>query len=260
MNTALLNRFSRYIELIIYKVYADLRAETERTYLGFMWWILEPIMFMAVFYMVFGVLLGNKTEDFVAYLLIGLTCWQWLKSCLSHGAQTILTGHILMKQVHLPKIIFPIILVLTDTVKFVFVFALLLVFLWLSGYSINTHYIALPIVLFIQFLFILGFTLLLAAIVPFLPDLRFVIENVLQAIFFVSGIVFSTEIIPPAYIDLFYLNPVAALVKAYRDILLYEQYPSGFSLGFIFIVSVAAIVLSTLIIRRFEYHYPKIMA
>lgn len=260
MNTAFFNTLSRYIELIIYKVYADLRAETQRTYLGFMWWILEPIMFMAVFYMVFGVLLGSKTEDFVAYLLIGLTSWQWLKSCLSHGAQTILTGHILMKQVHLPKLIFPIILVLTDTVKFVFVFVLLLLFLWLSGYYPNTHYIALPLVLLVQLLFTLGFTLLLAAIVPFLPDLRFVIENVLQAVFFVSGIVFSTEIIPPDYLELFYLNPVAALVKAYRDILLHGQYPDAFSLSFIFIISIAAIALSILIIKRFEYHYPKIMA
>jgi lipopolysaccharide transport system permease protein len=215
---------------------------------------------MSVFYVVFGILLGSKTDDFVAYLLVGLTCWQWLKSCLTHGGQTILTGHVLMKQVHLPKIIFPVILILTDTVKFIFVFLLLLAFLWVYGYPPNFYYIMLPIVLLIQLLFILGFTLLLAAIVPFLPDLRFVVENLLQAVFFISGIVFSTEIIPEKYIDYFYLNPIASLVKAYRDILLYQQAPDAYLLLFITLISCVALAASIAIIKHFEYHYPKVMA
>ena len=70
-NKKKLANLARYIELILYKTYADLRAETERTYLGFLWWIFEPVLYMTVFYVFFGLLLGHKTDDFVPFLLIG---------------------------------------------------------------------------------------------------------------------------------------------------------------------------------------------
>jgi len=251
---------SRYQELIFYKVYADLKAETQRTYLGFIWWIIEPIMFMSVFYLFFGVLLNQSTPDFVPFLLVGLTLWQWFKSCLSHGAETILGGHALMQQVHLPKVIFPIILILTDTVKFLFILVLLLIFLWLYGYSLTWHYVALPLVLFVQLLFTTALTFILAAIVPFLPDLRFVIENMLLALFFMSGIVVSAEAIPEAYHVYYYLNPMVNLIEASRDILMHQSLPPMLPLLWITLISLAGIGLGVALIGRFEYLYPKVMS
>jgi lipopolysaccharide transport system permease protein len=250
---------SRYTELILYKTYADLKAETERTYLGFLWWIFEPIMYMSVFYIFFDVLLRIKTEDYVPFLLIGLAVWQWFKSCLSHGAETILAAHHLMQQVHLPKIIFPVILILTDSTKFVFLFTLLLVFLWLYGYGIGLPYLALPAVLLVQFLFTAAVTFLLAAIVPFVPDLRFVVENLLMAIFFMSGIFMSAEAIPEVYRSYYYLNPIVTLIESYRDILMYDTWPSAFALLLIGTLSVIGIWLAARLIAHFEYVYPKVM-
>jgi len=250
---------SRYTELILYKTYADLKAETERTYLGFLWWIFEPIMYMSVFYIFFDVLLRIKTENYVPFLLVGLAVWQWFKSCLSHGAETILGAHHLMQQVHLPKAIFPVILILTDSMKFVFIFILLLVFLWLYGYGVGLPYLALPAVLLVQFLFTAALTFLLAAIVPFLPDLRFVVENLLMAVFFMSGIFMSADTIPEAYRSYYYLNPIVSIIESYRDILMYNRWPSGLALLIIGILSLVGIWLAVRLIARFEYVYPKVM-
>ncbi|MCK5876952.1 MAG: ABC transporter permease [Candidatus Marithrix sp.] len=254
-----LNTLLRYNELIIYKTYADLRAETERTYLGFLWWIFEPILYMSVFYVFFELLLKQGTPDYVPFLLIGLTAWQWLKSCLSHGAETILGATGLMQQIHLPKVIFPIILVLTDTVKFLFILALLLIFLWGYGYSINITYLALPALLIIQLLFTMALVLFLAAIVPFLPDLRFVVENILLALFFMSGVMIRSDIVPEAYQTLYYSNPIVIIIESYRDILMYNTWPNGSALIIIGIISLIGIWLGTKLIARFEYIYPKIM-
>ncbi len=250
---------SRYTELILYKTYADLRAETERTYLGFLWWVFEPIMYMSIFYIFFGILLGQKTDNYVPFLLIGLTAWQWLKSCLSHGAETILGGHNLMQHVHLPKVLFPIILIMTDTVKFVFIFILLLLFLWIYGYTIGIAYLALPAVLIVQLLFTTALTLFLAAIVPFLPDLRFVIENILLAVFFMSGIFIKGDIVPEAYRDYYYWNPIVNIIEAYRDILMHNAWPDGSTLFIIGVISLVGIWLGARLIARFEYIYPKVM-
>ena len=67
---------SQYLSLVLYKTYAELRAESARTYIGFLWWIIEPIADMATYYLVFAVLLRNRTEDFVPFL-----CRRFQASC-----------------------------------------------------------------------------------------------------------------------------------------------------------------------------------
>ncbi|MCH1550707.1 MAG: hypothetical protein L7T19_06050, partial [Pseudomonadales bacterium] len=75
--------------LITFKVYAELKAESNRTYAGYLWWVFEPLLFMAVYYFVFGVLFGRNTEDFVPFLLVGVTIWHWIQSSISHSASAI---------------------------------------------------------------------------------------------------------------------------------------------------------------------------
>lgn len=247
-----------FLELVLYKTYADLKAERQRTYLGFLWWIFEPIMYMSVFYLVFGILFRQRGEHFVQFLLIGLVCWQWTRACLSHGANTILAGHHLMQRVHLPKLLFPSVLVLTDTIKFALIFVLLLIFLWSSGFTPGPAYLALLPLLLIQLLLTTGATLLLAALVPFVPDLRFVVDNLLHALFFLSGIFFSIDLVPEAYRTYFFLNPMAALIEAYRVILLHGQWPPPGLLLPALIVGLAMTAAGLAVIRRFEYVYPRI--
>ncbi|MCP4696489.1 MAG: ABC transporter permease [Gammaproteobacteria bacterium] len=254
----LFSMFGGYLEVVVYKTYADLRAETERTYLGFLWWIFEPIMYMAVFYVVFGLALNRGTEGFVPFLLIGLTVWQWMKSCFSHGSESILNNRALMQHVHLPKIIFPTVAIMTNTVKFVFIFLLLLIYLWFSGYTIGLPYLALPFLLLLELTFTVAITYIMAAAVPFFPDIRFIIENFLQAVFFMSGVFFTVSAIPAQYRDYFYLNPMAVLIEAYRDILMHNQWPDWKLLAIIAAGSLLGAVLGVYLIARFEYAYPKI--
>ena len=247
-----------YIELILYKTYADLRAETKRTYLGLLWWVFEPIMYMFIFYLVFAVFMNRQTDNFVPFLLVGLTVWQWMQSCLAHGSESILAYRALIQSVHLPKVIFPIILILIDSTKFVFIFVILLLYLWVSGFEIGLPYLALPVVLFVELLFIMAATFFLAALVPFLPDIRFIVEKVLQAVFFASGIFFAADAIPEQYQLYFYLNPMATLIESFRDILMYNQWPQWDMLFYIGLVSCIGLFFSIRLIARFEYTYPKV--
>jgi lipopolysaccharide transport system permease protein len=62
-----------WLELVLFSTYAELRAERARSYLGFLWWIIEPAMNMATYYLVFAVVLKTGQPDYVPFLLIGLT-------------------------------------------------------------------------------------------------------------------------------------------------------------------------------------------
>ena len=82
----------RFMDIVLFKAYADLRAERERTYLGFVWWIFEPLTYMFVLWLAFDVILSRGGEGFVLFVLVGLVPWQWFKSTVTHGANSVLAA------------------------------------------------------------------------------------------------------------------------------------------------------------------------
>ncbi|MGB4333591.1 MAG: ABC transporter permease [Chromatiaceae bacterium] len=249
----------RVMDLVRYKTYADLRAEAAKTYINYLWWVIDPILSMAVFYLVFSVMLQSGTEGFVAFLLSGLVIWNWYRQSISNAGGAILTGQGLMGQVHVPKLVFPATTLLTDLTKFALVFVLLLVFLWLSGYPVGITYFALPVLLLVQFLLIAAFGCLLAALVPYLPDLRFLVDNLLNLQFFISGVFFMAKDVPPAYHMWFYLNPMAGLIEDFRGLLLHGYWPHWGRLGLVALGASLLLLFAIILIRRFDRDYPRLV-
>lgn len=250
----------RYLEVIAFKTYADLRAERERTYLGLLWWIFEPLLYMLVFWLVFDRLLQRGGEGYVPFILVGLVIWQWIKSCISHGAGAVREARPLIQQVVLPPAVFPIVVVLTDTVKFSVVLLLLLVLLPFAGVDWSHSMLALPVVLLVELLFICAVTIWLAALVPFVPDLRLVAETVLTALMFVSGIFFRASDLPAEVQTVFFLNPVAFLIEQTRVVLLQGAWPDWRGLGVLAAIAVVVLLLGIAAVQHLRRHYPKLPA
>jgi lipopolysaccharide transport system permease protein len=248
----------RFLELLWFSAYAELKAESARSYLGFVWWMLEPAMFMAVFYAVFGLMLGSQDPHFIPFLLVGLTFWQWFKSCITHGSHAIWLNIPMMRLVRLPILLFPLTAVLSDTVKFAFIFLMLLGILWLMGYGPWWGYLALPLVFAALLLLATACALIAAAIVPFVPDIRFVIENALMAMMFVSGVVFSLANIPEPYRTWMTYNPVVGILESARDILTRGQWPDWGLLLQAGAGSVLVLVVAVVLILRLAPRYPKL--
>ena len=87
------------IELVLFSTYAELRAERARSYLGLAWWVLDPAMMMLTFWLVFDVIMHSGGPEYLPSLLIGLTLWQWMKSCMTHGGHAIWSNLALVRQV-----------------------------------------------------------------------------------------------------------------------------------------------------------------
>jgi len=249
-----------FFELILFSTYAELRAERARSYLGLLWWLIEPAMSMATFYLVFAVVLKNQQADFVPFLLVGLTMWQWFKSCVSHGSYAIWLQLPLIRQVRLPVQVFPTVQILADTVKFLFILALLLVILWVYGYAPSASYLALIPVLLVELVFAAGAAYIVAAVMPFVPDLRFVIEQILQVLMFLSGVVFALDIVPEPMRSVFMLNPIAVLIEAGRSILMHGQWPDWAALGRVALISLALFGFGTFLLARLTPRYVKLPA
>ena len=248
------------LELIRFSTYAELRAERSRSYLGLAWWVLEPAMMMAVFWLVFDVIMKSGGPDYVPFLLVGLTVWQWMKSCISHGGYAIWTNLGLIRQARLPVLVFPLVQMFADTIKFFYIFGLLLVILWASGYPPNLTYIALPALFVIVLVFAAGIGFLVASVVPLVPDLRFVIEQVLTVLMFVSGVVFSLEAVTEPLRGWLALNPVATLIDAARGILMYARWPDWLALAKVGVISLLVCAIGIAVVQWLAPRYPKLAA
>ena len=249
-----------YFELILFRVYSDLKAEADRGYIGFLWWFVEPILYMAAFYIVFGVVMQRGQEGFVYFLLTGLVVWKWFAQSTTLAASSLVTHKNLINQIKLPLQVFPLISVGTVTVKFFLVLLLLITFLLISGggkFSFNLIY--LPFIIFTQLIFTFSIALFVAGIVPFLPDLKLLIDNGLLLMFFLSGIFFYITSFPENLLILVYMNPMAVLISSYRDVLLYAQSPSIDLLMYIILFSSALIVICYSMIKKLSSSYPKVV-
>lgn len=248
-----------YRELILYRAYSDLRQESERTYAGYLWWIIEPLAQLVVYYLVFGLFLRRRGPDFVPLLIVGIVTWRWMQTATTSGAGAIIGGRALMQRVYLPKIVFPTVAILTTTFKFLVTFLLTLVFLWLWSYGVTATYLALPGLLVVELCFIAAVTYVCAAVVPFFPDLRIVLDNALRLLFFLSGIFYPGSALPEALQPYFYLNPMATLIDAYRDVLLHGQWPPVWPLVTVGLVSAAGVLAGSHLLARYDYVYPKLV-
>jgi lipopolysaccharide transport system permease protein len=248
-----------FFGLLMFKTAANLKTEVSRYYLNYLWWVIEPVLTMGVFYVVFGLFLNRSTKDFAAFLLTGLTSWNWFNRTVNNAAGSILAGGGLMLQVNIPKAFFPVEVFLRDGFKHLFAVALLLLFLVFYPTPVHTSWLALPVLLIVQGVFVLAAGVLCAALVPFLPDLKFIISTGLSLMFFGSGVFYDIQsIVLPEHRSILYLNPMAGLIKTYRDVLIYGLWPDWGYLLKVFAAGSILLWLSLALVRRFDHLYPRI--
>lgn len=250
---------SRLIELIWTKAKFNLRSEVHRNYLSYGWWILEPLLHMVVYYVVFGLLLQRSSENYPVFLLTGLIPWMWFMKAVSGSSGSILSGQNLMLQVGLPSIVFPLVSLLQATIKQLPVFVLLLGFVWVQGYSPSGHWWALFPVIFVQTLLIMAFACTVAAVIPFARDLSYLVPTGLTFLMFSSGIFYDYRKIPIEWQSLFLFNPVAFLLKCYREIFIDGILPDLLTLTWWGLGSAIACLLLMLAYKRLRYIYPRIV-
>ncbi len=253
--------WQRTKDILLYKTYAELKVEAQRNYLGFLWWIGEPMLFMLVYYFLFERLLnirGGGGEGFIPFLLVGLVAWMWGQTCLSQGALSISRNLGLLNQVRVPKYLFPTVVFLKNTVKFIFALCMLLAFLLFYGVPASFAWLYAIPVLAVAGALILGASYLAAAFIPFYPDLELLINNGLRAGLFLSGIFYDINAFSAEQQALFQLNPAAVLIDALRGVLLAGQAPDWGALASILLLALAVGGAGWATMRRNEFRYAKI--
>lgn len=245
----------RFWNAVFFKSFANLYVDASRTYLSFLWWILEPILFMGIYYGVFGVLLNFREENFAIFILVGLASWQWFDKSISAATSSILEGRMALATIPINRLFFPLVVVFSDIGKVSFVYLVLMLFLLLAGPATSIHLAAFFGVFLVQFLLVTALSIWVALLTPFLPDLRLLVGVILRGAMFASGVFYSVETVPEEFRDYFFWNPMALIIDEQRNFLLRDGQTLSSGLIAIAVVSILLIAASVAFSRRYGDRY-----
>ena len=231
----------------------SLKADAQKLALGYLWWILEPIFFVAVFYLVFGFLLQSGRTDFLAFLIVGKLPFQWFAGAVGHAANSIVAAQSIISQLPMNKSFFPLSKVQESSYKQLAVFALLILYVLSKGIPISAGWLWLIPIAICQYFLICAVSLVSAVLVCYQRDFAKIVQLGIMALMFGSGIFWDVRSMTERAQDFILTwNPLAYLLDAYRQVLLYDSPfdPSGLVIWTA--VSVAVVYLSNRLIRTYH--------
>jgi lipopolysaccharide transport system permease protein len=194
-------------------------------YLSYFWWLLEPILFVAVFYVVFSFLLDRGTENFVFFLMCGKIPYLWLSKSIITSSNSILQNRGMIASIQIPKVIFPYIAVQEVLYKQWVVFLMLsLIAIYFGSYPTFNWFWLVPIIA-TTYLMIVAGSLIGSLLVTYVQDFRIVIGMMMMLLMFSSGIFWDINSIGDKFWreTILLVNPLAFLVDAYRSVLMYDS-------------------------------------
>lgn len=229
-------------DLLIYLVVSGLKAQHRNTYLGYLWWILDPLLLGLIYYFLRVVIFGREGEAIGAFLIIGLVAFKWFSSVLSGSSKSISGKSGIITQVYMPKAIFPISTVFTQMANFIFSFVVIAGFLAFYRIVPTANILWLPVIMFVNVLFLTAAGLILAYYAMLVRDIENVITYVNRAMRYLSPIIWEADRLPEQYSFIMDYNPLAFLVISYRNILMYGASPLFQDLFITGVISMAVII------------------
>lgn len=195
--------------------------------LGVFWSLLNPLVMMGVLTVVFGWLQRNA-EVTPVYLMCGLVPYNFFSVAWISGTLSLLDNAGLIKRVRVPREIVPFAAVLSNCLHLMIQICLLfaLVFYY-YGFSVNRYWLWLPYVWAMEVIFVTGLALLTSALNVYVRDMRYLVESATTVLFWLVPIVYTPQS-PPAFYHLIDgINPLSALIRAMRNILMHGQDPGS---------------------------------
>lgn len=212
-----------FIILVDTKAKMSLKAEASKLYFSFLWWIIEPLLFVLAFYFVFAVLLQTRQEDFLLFLMCAKIPYMWFSKAVTTASGSIVGNRGIISQIDIPKTIFPYASIQISLYKEIPVFLLLLAMCVYYNYLPSLEWLWLIPLLVVMYLMIVAFGLLTALLVCYADDVRMLINMAMLFLMFTSGIFFDISIIHQPLQDyLLTYNPLAFLCDAFRKILMHK--------------------------------------
>jgi len=248
----LLKNLYQYRELLKSNVKKEIRGKYKGSFLGVLWSFVNPLLQVLVYAIVFPYIMRVKTDNYLVFLIIGIIPWTFFTYVLNQGMITVRMNAGIIKKVYFPREILPISVATSGLVNFLISCVIILIFCIFGGVGITWHLVFLPLIAIFQYVLQLGLTLGLSAINIYIKDTEYIVQFFINMLFYGTPILYTATLFPERYRWILYLNPMAQIINAYRDIFLYHQIPDLFGLVYMAGVSVILFIIGLAIFRKLE--------
>ena len=249
----------RFRQLVALLIVRELKVRYKRSLLGMLWTMLNPLLLMIVYTVVFTTILRAALPNFSIFLLAGLLPWLYFSTALMQGLMSILVNQELVRKIRLPQAVFPLSVVGSNLVNFTLSFVPLFLVMLAVGQPFTPALLFLPVAALILTLFCAGVTLLFATATVFFRDIRHLTEVALQMLLYLSPVLYDLQQLGEHHswwFSLFRLelklNPLSYLVPLVRDPVYYGRLPSLGGVGVAVACAVAALLVGFAVFTRLQ--------
>jgi lipopolysaccharide transport system permease protein len=215
----------RYRELFYFLVWRDILVRYKQTTIGFGWAIIKPVFTTIVLTILFNKIakLPSNGVPYPILVLSGVLPWQLLTTIFTQGSDSVVANSSLITKVYFPRMIIPAISLAVGLIDFLISsFVLIVMMIW-YGYYPGWQILFLPFFLALALLFSLGGGLWVSTLNVRYRDFKYVVPFLIQVVFFLSPIGFTSSLIPQGWKYLFSLNPLVGIIDGFRWTILNNQ-------------------------------------
>jgi lipopolysaccharide transport system permease protein len=252
---------NQYRDLLYFLVWRDIKAQYAQSVLGVGWAVIQPVFSMIVFTIVFGKL-AEVDSDGVPYAIFSFTAlvpWTYFSNALTASSSSLITNAGMLGKVYFPRLIVPIVPVISKLVDFFIAFVILLgMMVWFRMVP-TAGVVVLPLLILLMMLTAAGTGIWLTTLAVQYRDVKFALGFGVQLFMYASPVVYPASSIPEPYRLLYSLNPMAGVIEGFRSALLGTQ-PMPWDMITVGAVSAIVITLtSVLYFRRQERFFADVV-
>jgi ABC-type polysaccharide/polyol phosphate export permease len=238
----------RYRDLIFLLVENILKNRYKRSVLGIFWMLLNPLLQTVVLSIAFGTMFKSSLPNYAVYLLSGLLAWNFITQTTQYAMSTMAYGGGLLRKIYIPRATYIVAAVGNGLINLLISIVSLVIIIIFLAHPITSAWLFLPISILILTIFVLGFALLLSTASVFFTDTVDIYQVLIQALFFLTPIMYPSSILPPELSPWLTLNPFVLLIEIFRMPIYTNQIPD-----FNLIISATLLAFITLVAGWFLF-------
>ena len=233
----------------------DMKLRYKRSILGVAWSLLNPLIQMLVFIFLFRRLMKLDIPNYPSFVFTGVLAWNWFQSAVLLTTGAITGNRELIRRPGFPTTILPVVTVTTNMIHFLLALPVLLLFAVLGGGRLTSAMLALPLVIALQFLLILGLGYLVATLQVTFRDTQHLLGMFLMLLFYLTPVFYDASVIPASFQAFYHLNPMLHLIAAYRAILIGGSPPNLHALLALGVLGGVLLWFGHAIFKRASYRF-----
>lgn len=246
-----------YRTMIASLVKRDLKGRYKGSVLGFLWTFINPLFQLLIYTFVFSIVMRSGIQDYYMFLFVALIPWIFFSTSLAGGATCITSQKNMVQKIYFPREVLPISYVISQFVNMLLSFIVIFAVMFIMRYKFNPlALLCLAPVMLTEFILALGFTFILSAVTVYFQDMQFIMGIITMAWQFLSPVMYTVDRIPEKYQTLYmYINPMAPIIIAYRDILYYGRVPELITLLTALAMGILLLAIGWFAFDRMQRHF-----